>query len=181
MGTRDGRAGPDGFGRHDRSSQIWCGELDAKRRNGRARRAGYCVIDRPGAAVAVVAAVVVGAGGGGARRGGGGAEGRPHGAGGALFVFVKTGGTYSPRVVRVGVSDFDYTEILSGVQQGEQVALLGPAVLQAQRDQLQARVRAGTGGGLQQPTTPAAGGAAAGGGGAGGARGGGGGGRPPGK
>jgi hypothetical protein len=65
---------------------------------------------------------------------------------------------------------------LSGVRQGEQVALLGPAVLQAQRDQLQARVRAGAGGGLQT-TTPAAGA-----GGAGGARGGGGGGgRPPGN
>jgi HlyD family secretion protein len=82
--------------------------------------------------------------------------------------------------VRVGVSDFDYTEILSGAQAGEQVALLGPAVLQAQREQLQQRVRAGAGGGLQQQTTPAAGGAAgAAGGGAGGARGGGGA-RPPG-
>jgi hypothetical protein len=74
-----------------------------------------------------------------------------------MFVFVKRNGTYSPRVVRVGASDFDYTEILSGVQLGEQVALLGPAVLQAQRIQVQARVRAGTGGGLQQTTTPAAG------------------------
>lgn len=87
-----------------------------------------------------------------------------------MFVFGKKNGKYSPRVVRVGVSDFDYTEIVSGVQEGEQVALLGPAVLQAQRNQLQARVRAGSGGGLQQPTTPAAGGAAG-----GGARGGGGG------
>jgi len=96
-----------------------------------------------------------------------------------MIVFAKTGEKYEPHVVRVGVSDFDYTEILNGLQQGQQVALLGPAVLQAQREQLQARVRAGTGGGLQQQTTPAAGGAA-GGGGAGGARGGGGGGRPPG-
>ena len=92
-----------------------------------------------------------------------------------MFVFVKQGTKYSPRVVRLGVSDFDYTEIASGAQQGQQVALLGPAVLQAQRDQLQARVRAGAGGGLQTTTAPAAGA-----GGAGGARGGGGGGRPPG-
>ena len=117
-----------------------------------------------------------GAQGGGAGGAGAGATGR----GGAMFVFVKQGDKYSPRVVRLGVSDFDYTEILSGAQQGEQVALLGPAVLQAQRDQLQARVRAGAGGGLQQQTTPAAG--AGGAGGAGGARGGGGGGgRPPGN
>jgi HlyD family secretion protein len=90
-------------------------------------------------------------------------------------VFVKTGDKYTPQVLRLGVSDFDYTEVLSGLQQGEQVALLGPAVLQAQRDQLQQRVRAGAGGGLQQQQTPAAGGA--GGAGGGGGRPGGGGGR----
>jgi hypothetical protein len=101
-----------------------------------------------------------------------------------MFVFVKQGDKYSPRVVRLGVSDFDYTEITGNtLQQGEQVALLGPAVLQAQRDQLQARIRAGAGGGLQT-TTPAAGGAggaAAGGARGGGGGGGGGGGRPPGN
>jgi HlyD family secretion protein len=120
---------------------------------------------------------VAGGGQGGAAGAGAGGTGR---TGGAMFVFVKQGDKYSPRVVRLGVSDFDYTEILSGVQQGEQVALLGPAVLQAQRDQLQARIRAGAGGGLQT-TTPAAG-AAGGAGAGGGARGGGGGGgRPPGN
>ena len=100
-----------------------------------------------------------------------------------MFVFVKQGTKYSARVVRLGVSDFDYTEILSGAKQGEQVALLGPAVLQAQRDELQTRIRARAGGGLQT-TTPAAGapGAAGAAGGAGGGpRGGGGGGRPPGN
>jgi HlyD family secretion protein len=110
-----------------------------------------------------------GAGGAGTFAGGGG-------AGGAMVAFVKKDDHYEPRLVRLGISDFDYTEILSGLQQGEQVALLGPAVLQAQRDQLQQRVRAGAGGGLQQQQTPAAGAGGAGGG--GGARGGGGGGRP---
>jgi hypothetical protein len=113
-------------------------------------------------------------GGAGGGFGGGAGGGGGVGAGGGMVVFVKAGDKYSPRAVRVGVSDFDYTEIQSGAQVGEQVALLGPAVLQAQRQQLQARVRAGTGGGLQQQTPPA-GGAGAGGG--GGARGGG---RPPG-
>ncbi len=79
------------------------------------------------------------------------------------MVFVKKDGKYIPRVVRVGISDFDNTEILSGVTQGEQVALLGAAVLQAQREQLQQRIRAGTGGALQQQTTPAAGGGGGGG------------------
>ena len=121
-----------------------------------------------------------GAGGAGGFAGGGAAGPGAAGSsrtGGAMYVFVKKGDKYSPRVVRLGVSDFDYSETLSGVTLGEQVALLGPAVLQAQRDQLQARIRAGAGGGLQTTTpAPAAGGAAGG----GGARGGGGGGRPPG-
>jgi HlyD family secretion protein len=86
---------------------------------------------------------------------------------------VKKDGKYSARMVRVGISDFDYTEVLSGVTQGEQVALLGAALLQAQREAQQARIRAGAGGGLQQQTTPAAG-APGGAGGAGGRAGGGG-------
>lgn len=123
-----------------------------------------------------------GAGGGGFNRpggvpggfgGGGGSFGGAGGTGGPMFVFVKKGDKYSPRLVRVGISDFDYTEILSGLQQGEMVALLGPAVLQAQREQLQSRVRAGTGGGLQQQTPGGgAGGGGRPGGGGGGGRGG---------
>ena len=105
-------------------------------------------------------------GGGG---GGGGAAGSG-GSGGGMIAFAKVNGKFTPRAVRVGISDFDYTEVLSGLMLGEQVALLGPAVLQAQREQVQARVRAGTGGGLQQQTTPAPTGGG----------GGGGGGRPPG-
>jgi len=108
------------------------------------------------------------------QRGGGATGTFAGGTGGPMFVFVKKDDHYSPRLVRVGISDFDYTEILSGLQPGETVALLGPAVLQAQREQLQNRVRAGTGGGLQQQQTPAGG---AGGAGGGGRPGGGGGGR----
>ena len=47
---------------------------------------------------------------------------------------MKKDGKYAPRLIRAGISDFDYTEIVSGLQQGEDVALLGAAVLQAQRD-----------------------------------------------
>ncbi|MFL5550846.1 MAG: efflux RND transporter periplasmic adaptor subunit [Gemmatimonadaceae bacterium] len=125
-------------------------------------------------------------GGGGAAGAGGGFAGQAGGAGGfggggsggPMIAFVKNGDKYAPRVVRVGISDFDYTEILSGLQQGEQVALLGAAVLQAQREQVQSRVRAGAGGGLQQQQTPTGGGPGGGGGGGGGGRAGGG--RPPG-
>ena len=91
-----------------------------------------------------------------------GGAGTGGGRGGAQVVFVKKDEKYTPRVVRVGISDFDYTEILSGVNQGEQVALLGAALLQAQREQQQQRIRAGTGGGLQQQT-PAGGGGGGGG------------------
>jgi HlyD family secretion protein len=114
-----------------------------------------------------------GGGGGGAGAGAGGAAGggETGRAGGAMVVFVKANGKYSPRAVRVGVSDFDYTEVLSGLKENEQVALLAAVVLEAQREAMQARIRTGTGGGLQQQTTPAAGGA-----GGGGRRGGGGGG-----
>jgi HlyD family secretion protein len=113
-----------------------------------------------------------GGGAGGAGFGGAGGAGNSR-TGGPMVVFVKKGDKYSPRAVRVGVSDFDYTEIVSGVTQGEQVALLGAAVLEAQREQLQSRVRAGTGGGLQQQTTPPAGAGGGGGGRGGGGRGGG--------
>jgi HlyD family secretion protein len=108
-----------------------------------------------------------GAGGAGGAGGGAGAGG---GRGGMQVVFVKKDGKYTPRSVRVGISDFDYTEVLSGVTQGEQVALLGAALLQAQREQQQARIRAGTGGALQQQQAPAGGGAGGGGGGGGGGR-----------
>ncbi|HET7612802.1 MAG TPA: efflux RND transporter periplasmic adaptor subunit, partial [Gemmatimonadaceae bacterium] len=101
-----------------------------------------------------------GAGGAGAFAGGGG--------GGPMIVFVKKGEKYTPHVVRVGISDFDYTEILSGLQEGDEVALLGAAVLQAQRDELQQRIRSRAGGGLQQQQQNQGGGGGGGGGGRGG-------------
>jgi HlyD family secretion protein len=123
-----------------------------------------------------------GPGGGGAGTGGGaGAGGAGGGAGGranrAQVVFIKTAnGDFEPRVVRLGVSDFDYSEVIAGVQEGEQVALLGVAEAQASRTQIQNQVRQRMGGGGLVPGggTVRVGG---GGGGGGGSRGGGGGGR----
>ena len=99
-----------------------------------------------------------GAGGSGAAAGGAGRTGGP------MVVFVKANGKYTPRAVRVGVSDFDYTEVLSGLNENEQVALLAAAVLEAQREALQNRIRgrAGASGGLQQTATPPAAGGAGG-------------------
>ena len=74
----------------------------------------------------------------------------------AGLVFVKKGETFEPRLVQLGASNFDYTEIVSGVKEGEQVALLAAAALQAQRQQQSDRIRANSGvPGMQQ--APAAG------------------------
>jgi HlyD family secretion protein len=94
------------------------------------------------------------------------------------LVFVKKGETFEPRLVMLGASNFDYTEVISGVAEGEQVAMLAAAALQAQRQQNQDRIRQQTGvpGMNQQPAGGAGGGGGgrAGGGGAGGGGGGGG-------
>ena len=104
-------------------------------------------------------------GGSGFQGANGGARRRPG------LVFVKNGEKFEPRVVMVGASNFDYTEILSGVKEGEQVAMLAAAALQAQRQQFNDRIRQNTGvPGMQQ------GGGAGGAGGGGGGRAGGGGG-----
>ena len=124
---------------------------------------------------------------------GGGQPGRPTGNGGSAgamgassprraatrsgLVFVqKADSTWEPRVVRLGVSDYDYTEVVSGLQPGEKVALLSAAVLQAQREQSNDRFRAMTGGGSPLGGGGGSGAGAAGGGRPGGAGGGGGGG-----
>ncbi len=107
---------------------------------------------------------------------GGGAAGQGPGAGGGRgagmqIAFVKKEDKFAPRPIRTGISDFEYTEVMSGLELGEQVALVGVAVLQAQRDALQARIGAARSTGLQQTTPPAAGAAGGGGGGGGGGRG----------
>ena len=83
------------------------------------------------------------------------------------LVFIAENGTYTPRVVRLGVGNFDYTEVVSGLKEGEQVALLAAAAMQAKREEQNNRMR-GMGGlpGIT-PQRPG-GGAPGGGGGAGG-------------
>ena len=68
---------------------------------------------------------------------------------GVVFVARKTTPpSFEARVVRLGLGNFDYTEVLSGVTDGEQVALLGAAAIQASRDSSNARFRQMTGGGM---------------------------------
>jgi HlyD family secretion protein len=98
------------------------------------------------------------AGGVGAVPGSGGGTGGGRGGAGMSVVFVKDSTGFSPRVVRLGATDFDYTEVLSGLQPGEQVALLGAAALQAQRQQTQDRIRSATSGALPGAGTAGGGG-----------------------
>ena len=78
------------------------------------------------------------------------------------LVFVAENGTYKPRIVRLGVGNFDYTEVISGIKEGEQVALLAAAAMQAKREEQNNRMR-GMGGlpGISQPRPGGAGGGGA--------------------
>ncbi|MES2179472.1 MAG: efflux RND transporter periplasmic adaptor subunit [Gemmatimonadota bacterium] len=140
-----------------------------------------------GGAGGVAGAGRQGAGGAGAqgnRRGGGAGGLTIGGEGGGLggprrsrsgLVFVKKGETFEPRVIQLGAANFDYTEVTSGLKEGEQVAMLAAAALQAARQQQNDRQRANSGV-PGMTTTPAGGGGGPGGGGGGGGRGGAGGG-----
>ena len=90
------------------------------------------------------------------------------------LVFVqKADSTWEPRMVRLGVANYDYTEVLDGLKEGEHVALLSAAAMQAQRAAATDRARQ-----MMSGNNPLGGGAGPGGG--GGGPGGGGGGRPQG-
>jgi hypothetical protein len=64
------------------------------------------------------------------------------------MVFVKTGNGFEPRLIRIGVSNFDYAQVIDGVTEGEQVALLGVAEIQAQRNESMQRIRQRMGSGV---------------------------------
>jgi HlyD family secretion protein len=64
------------------------------------------------------------------------------------LVFVADSAGYRPRVVRVGASNLDFTEVVSGLNEGERVALLAVAAAAAQRAEANERMRSMTGGGL---------------------------------
>jgi len=72
------------------------------------------------------------------------------------LVFIAAGSTYVPRVIRAGMSDLDFTEVLSGIEEGERVVLLSSLEMQARRDSALARMRSRSGGGM--PGAPGGGG-----------------------
>lgn len=103
---------------------------------------------------------------GGFTASGGSTPGVGQSGGKMQLVFVKKDEKFSARLIRTGVSDFDYTEVIDGLQEGEQVALLAAAALEQRRQEQNQRIRTtGPGAlpGMQRPTT----GTAAGGGGGG--------------
>jgi HlyD family secretion protein len=79
-------------------------------------------------------------GGGSGQGRGGNADRRPG------VIFVQQEGGPQPRRVMLGLSDWDNTEVISGLQEGEQVYLVSVAQLQQQQQQSLDRMRQRTGG-----------------------------------
>jgi HlyD family secretion protein len=70
-----------------------------------------------------------------------GAKKNSGGSSRSQVVFVKNAIGIEPRRVKLGLSDFDFTQVISGVEEGEQVVLLGVAAAQVARAQDQAKAR----------------------------------------
>src|SRR6185437_8215704 len=60
---------------------------------------------------------------------------------GLVFVTDSSKTQFAPRIVQLGQSNLDFTEVVSGLKEGERVVMLGALALQAQRLQQQDRIR----------------------------------------
>ena len=76
----------------------------------------------------------------GAMRGMGGSMGDPSFSPAVVFV-VDELGNITPRPVVMGIGDYDYAEILAGLEEGEETAMIGAAQLQAQQQERMERMR----------------------------------------
>lgn len=111
-----------------------------------------------------------GGGGSGAQAGGGVSTGSEYGAGSTRhtgLVFLAQNGTFVPRVISLGVANYDVTEVRSGLAEGDQVALVTTAMLLQAQNARQQRIKSFTAlpGMNSQTSTPRAGGGGRGGGG----------------
>lgn len=79
---------------------------------------------------------------------------------GVVFVTDSSKTIFHPRLVTLGQANLDYTEVVSGLKEGERVVMLGALALQAQRQQQQDRMRQNASplGGQQGPGGPPGGG-----------------------
>ena len=59
----------------------------------------------------------------------------------AVVFVVGEDETIEPRMVTIGLTDWDRTQVVSGLEEGERVALIGLAQLQAQREEYLERMR----------------------------------------
>ena len=59
----------------------------------------------------------------------------------AVVFVIDDAGNIEPRPVVIGLSDWDYVEVLAGLQEGEQLALIGAAQLQARQQAQMERMR----------------------------------------
>ncbi len=136
-GRRGGAGGAGGTGGAGRAGGA-----------GAAGRAGAVV----GGAAGGAAAGGVAAGRGGGRAGFAAGGGRGGSAGDrtyqpAVAFVVDEAGNVESRPVMMGLTDWDYAEIVAGLKEGEQVALIGAAQLQAQQAERMQRIRSRMGGG----------------------------------
>ena len=100
---------------------------------------------------------------------GGGGAGRPrpqgndYQFGGNYVVFLATANGPKAASVRTGLTDLDYSEVISGLKAGDSVLVLPSASLINSQQEFKNRIQTMTGGGMpgmRQTTTPSAGGAA---------------------
>jgi HlyD family secretion protein len=122
---------------------------------------------RPGSAGGQGAVAGGGQGGvaGGGQRGAGRRTRGTDAGGGRYIVFVKRNGAAAPAWIRTGLTDLDYSEVVSGLGQGDSVYILPSASLVQSQQDMKQRVNQMTGGGAvpgmrQQTTTGAPGGGA---------------------
>ena len=88
----------------------------------------------------------------GMQRGGGPGGARRQSAtdaqfGGNYIVFVKRGGEPTPVPIRTGLTDLDYSEVVSGLQAGDSVLVLPSASLVESQQEAKERINNMTGGG----------------------------------
>jgi HlyD family secretion protein len=113
------------------------------------RTAGSCARRAQGGAASQFAGAGATRGQTGGRGGQGGAltpspelGGRPARArSGLVFVSDSSKTVFHPRIVQLGQGNLDFTEVQTGLKEGERVVMLGALALQAQRQQQQDRLR----------------------------------------
>ena len=64
----------------------------------------------------------------------------------AVVFLVAEDGSIEPRMVMIGLTDWDRTQVVSGLEEGDYVAIIGGAQLQAERDEMLERMRSNMGG-----------------------------------